>query len=36
MQHIVAFLYFSRVISTDKISAQLSMYLDFSGRFSNV
>ena len=33
MQHIVAFLYFSRVISTDKISAQLSMYLDFSGRY---
>ena len=33
MQHIVAFLSFSRVISTDKISAQLSMYLDFSGRY---
>ena len=29
MQHIVAFLSFSRVISTDKISAQL----DFSGRY---
>ena len=33
MQHIVAFLSFSRVISTDKISAQLSMHLDFSGRY---
>ena len=33
MQHIFDFLSFSRVISTDKISAQLSMYLDFSGRY---
>ena len=33
MQHIVAFLSFSRVISTDKISAQLSMHLDFFGRY---
>ena len=33
MQHIVAFLSFSRVFSTDKISAQLSMHLDFSGRY---
>ena len=33
MQHIVAFFSFSRVISTDKISAQLSMHLDFSDRY---
>ena len=33
MQHIVTFLSFSRVISTDKISAQFSIHLDFSGKY---
>ena len=33
MQHIVAFLSFSRDISTDKISAHFSMRLDLSGKY---
>ena len=32
MQHMVAFLSFSRDISTDKISAHFSVRLDFSGK----
>ena len=33
IQHIVAFLSFSRVISTDEICAHLAMHLDFSGKY---